>query len=104
RGVLRSVRAVLFATGFEEHPSATRGGTLLSASRETQAPLLRSHTRTPGRPADSAIHHQSCGLLGMLRKSARMPQQCLVVGFDGPVAFADRLLHGLKIGDLNSAS
>ena len=29
-------------------------------------------------------------------------EQCLVVGFDGPVAFADRFLRGLNIGDLNS--
>jgi hypothetical protein len=27
----------------------------------------------------------------------------LVVGFDGPIAFADHFLHCLDIGDLNSA-
>jgi hypothetical protein len=28
------------------------------------------------------------------------PEQCFVVGFDGPVAFADGFLQGFKIGDL----
>lgn len=31
-----------------------------------------------------------------------MPEQCLIIGFDGPIAFTDRFLHGLNIDNLNS--
>jgi hypothetical protein len=36
--------------------------------------------------------------------AVRMTEQGMIIRFDGPVAFADRLPHSLKIGDLNFTS
>ena len=43
-------------------------------------------------------------LIASERSRHLRPEQRLVIRFDGPVAFADSLLQGFNIGDLNMAS